>query len=103
VRTSAVFFLDCRDRRHVAVTRFTTQPAKECSLQELGIQPVGLRSSVLARHGNTCRVDDVGLNVVRPKPPGQPETITASLEGDSNPLDPAARSDCLISPPLQKP
>jgi len=37
VRTSAVFFLDRRDRRHVAVPRFTTQPAKECSLQEFGI------------------------------------------------------------------
>jgi len=48
-------------------------------------------------------MDNVPLNVVPPKPAGQPEAITASLKRDGNALDPAACLDCLISPPLQEP
>ena len=81
---------------------FTTQPPKECSLQQFGIEPVGLRPSMLARHGNARRMNDVRFNIVRPKPAGQPEAITAGLECDGNAFDFAAKSDYLISPALQE-
>jgi hypothetical protein len=57
---------------------------------------------MLARHGNARRMNDVCLNIVRPKPAGQPEAITAGLECDGNAFDFAAKSDCLISPALQE-
>jgi hypothetical protein len=103
VRPFGIFFFHRRDPRHAAVIRFSTQPPKECPLQEFGIQPIGLRPSMLARHGDTRRVDDIPLDITCSKPAGQPEAITASLEGDRDALDLAARSDCIALPSLQEP
>jgi hypothetical protein len=55
--------------RHVAVTRLAAPPAEEGALQKLGIEPVRLRPAMLARHGDTRRVDHVSFDAPSPQPP----------------------------------
>ena len=84
VRPLGILLLEGRDRGHAAVVRFATQPAEEGALEQLGVEPVGLRPPMLARDGDARRVDDVGLDAVRPQPAGQPEAVAPGLEGDGD-------------------
>jgi len=44
---NGVLFFKARDRDHTAMIRFPAQPADESSLEQLGVQPVGLRPPML--------------------------------------------------------
>lgn len=69
VWSPGVLFLNRRDRGHAAMTRLAPQPAQKGTLQEFGVEPVGFRPPVLARHRDTIRVDNVGFDVACPQPP----------------------------------
>jgi hypothetical protein len=45
---------------------FAAQPAEKCSLQQFGVEPVRPRPAMLAGHGHTRRVNDVGFDAARP-------------------------------------
>jgi hypothetical protein len=56
------------------VITIAAQPAEKSTFEQLGVETVGLRSPMLARHRHTRGVNDVGLNAARvsfPKTPGQ--------------------------------
>jgi len=48
------------------------QPAEKSAFEQLGVETVGLRSPVIARHRDTRGVNDVGLNAARLEPACQP-------------------------------
>jgi hypothetical protein len=87
VRPLGIFLFGCWDHRHAAVTPLAPQPAKKSTLQQLGIQPVRLRPTMLARHGNTCRVDDMSFDPLALQPSRQPETVPTGLVGHGDPID----------------
>ena len=103
VRPLGILLCERRDRRHAAMAPFAAQPAEERALQQLGVEPVGLRPPMLARYGDARRMDDVRLDAARPQPARQPEAVAAGLEGDGNPRDRAAGLDRLIAPAMQQP
>src|SRR5262249_7655452 len=74
-----IFVLARRDRYHLAVITLAAQPADKGAFEQLGVEPVGLGASVLARYSYARCVNNVGLNAVCPQPTRQPETIPASL------------------------
>src|SRR5271169_1827445 len=78
------------------------QPAEKGAFEQLGVETVGLRSPMLARHRNTRGVNDVGLDAARLEPACQPEAVTASLEGDYNAFDPASCFLRFLSPSMQQ-
>jgi hypothetical protein len=82
------------------VAPFATQPAEERSLEQLGVEPVGLRPSMLARDRDAGRVDDVGFGTLRPQPAGQPEPVAPGLEGDRDARHGAASRGRLVPPPV---
>src|SRR4029453_7766534 len=81
VGSFGIFILDGRDRHRLAVITLAPQPAQKGTLQELGIEPVGLGAPVFPRHRNARCMNDVGLDATRSEPPRQPEAISAGLEG----------------------
>jgi hypothetical protein len=54
------------------MTPFAAPPAEEGPLQQLGVEPIGLRPAMLTRHGDTGCVDHMGFDTARPQPPPQP-------------------------------
>src|ERR1700674_65298 len=90
VGSLGIFVLYCRDRDHLAVITLAAQPAEKGAFEQLGIETIGLGTSVLARYGYARCVNNVGLNAACPQPTCQPETIPASLEGDCSAFDPAS-------------
>jgi hypothetical protein len=77
------------------------QPAEKGAFEQLGVEPVGLGTSVLARYGYARCVNNVGLNAACPQPTRQPETIPASLEGDCSAFDPASCFLGFLAPSMQ--
>jgi hypothetical protein len=73
-----------------AVVLLATQPTKQGTLEQADIQPISLRSSLLARDRDTCGMYDEGLNPSDLQPTCQPETITTSLEGNDCALNETA-------------
>ena len=61
-RAFGVFLLKAGDRRHSAMLRFTPQPGPEGRFEQFGIEPISLRSAMLSRDCNACRMNDVGFN-----------------------------------------
>jgi hypothetical protein len=47
-------------------------------------------------------MNDVGLDAARPQPAGEPEAVTAGLEGDGNARDRAAGLNGFVLPVPQK-
>ena len=88
------------DGGHLAMVPLAAQPAKKDAFQALGVEAVGLGAPVLPRHCHACRMDDVGLDAVRPQPAGQPEAVPAALEGDRNTVDLVPGLLGLLSPSL---
>src|SRR5258708_14589902 len=75
-----IFVLGCRDRHHLAVITLTAQPAEKRAFEQLGVEPIGLGTPVLARHRHTRRVNDVGRNNACTEPARQPKAVTPGLE-----------------------
>src|SRR6516162_1159583 len=96
-----IFVLARRDRHHLAVITLAAQPAEKGAFEQLGVEPVGLGASVLARYGYARCVNNVGLNAARPQPTRQPETIPASLEGNCNAFDLASCFLGFLAPSMQ--
>jgi hypothetical protein len=83
------------------VIALAAQLAQEGSFQQLDIQPVGFGPPVLARDRHARRMDDMGLDAVRPQPTRQPEAVPPGLEGNRNTRDTAPRSGRLVAPAQQ--
>src|SRR5260370_34612970 len=88
---------------HLAVITLAAQPAEKSTFEQLGVETVGLRSPMLARHRHTRGVNDVGLNAARLEPACQPEAVTAGLEGNDNAFDPASCFLRFLPPSMQQP
>src|SRR5262245_31413921 len=63
-----IFVFYCWDRDHLAVIALAAQPAEKGAFEQLGVETIGLRPPMLARHRYTRGVDDVGLDAARPEP-----------------------------------
>jgi hypothetical protein len=81
---------------------FSTQPPQEPALEQLGVQPVGLRPSMFAQYRDTRGMDHVRLHPTRTQPTRQPEAVAAGFEGERNPRDLFTGPDCLIAPAMQR-
>src|SRR6201988_4094942 len=81
---------------------FPPQPSQEPALQQFGVQPVGLGSTMLPRYRDTRGMDHMRLDATRRKPARQPEAVAAGFEGQRNPRDRAAGPDRLIAPAMQQ-
>src|SRR5215467_15275943 len=88
---------------NLAVITLAAQPAEKSTFEQLGVETVGLRSPMLARHRHTRGVNDVGLNAARLEPACQPEAVTAGLEGNDNAFDPASCFLRFLPPSMQQP
>jgi hypothetical protein len=71
-------------------------------LQQLGIEPIRLRPAMLARHGDTCRVDHISLDAASSQPPRQPEAVPAGFVGHRDPIDRAACLGRFVPPAIQQ-
>src|SRR5215467_4990430 len=56
-----VLFGNCWHTRHAAMAPFATQPPQEPPFEQLGVEPVGFRSAMLARYRDTRGMDHVSL------------------------------------------
>src|SRR5262249_45509791 len=91
------------DGANLEVITPAAQPAEKSTLEQRGVETVGLRSPMLARHRHTRGVNDVGLNAARLEPACQPEAVTAGLEGNDNAFDPASCFLRFLPPSMQQP
>src|SRR5262249_36031172 len=91
-----------RDCCHLAVIPFPAQPAEKGTLEELGVEPVGLGAPVLTWHGHAGSVYDMRLDAARSEPPGQPEAVPAGFEGDGDTCDLVSGLLCLVSPAVEQ-
>jgi hypothetical protein len=57
---------------------------------------------MLARHGNTCRADDMSFDTLSPQPPRQPETVPTGFIGHRYPINCVARLPRLVAPAIQQ-
>src|SRR5260221_4440705 len=97
-----ILVLHCGDLADLAVFTLAAQPAKKGAFDQLGVEPIGLGTPMLARHRYARCVNDVGLEAARLEPARQPEAVTASLKGDCNALDPASCFLRFLSPSMQQ-
>src|SRR5260370_24577500 len=102
VRPLGVNFGNRRDARHAAMAPFPAQPPQEPPLQQLGVEPVGLRPSMFPRYCDTRGMDHMRLHPTRTQPARQPEAVAAGFEGQRNPRDLFTGPDCLIAPAMQQ-
>src|SRR6516225_8445395 len=87
VRPPRVLLLDGRDRYHAAMALLAAQPTEKGAHQEFGIEAIGLRTPMFARHRDARRMNDISFDIARPQPARQPEAVSASLISDNNALD----------------
>jgi hypothetical protein len=78
------------------------QPANKRTHQTPSIEPIRLRSPMLARNGNAGRVNHVSLDLAAAEPARQPEAVAAGLEGDADAFDRMAGLPCLIAPTVKQ-
>jgi hypothetical protein len=81
---------------------FAAQPTQEGALQQFGIEPIRLRPAMLARHGDTCRVDHMSFDTPSPQPSRQPEAIPAGFVGHRDPINCTPRLGRLVAPAVQQ-
>src|SRR6516162_2759880 len=96
-----VLFGKRRHAHHAAMAPFAPQPTQEPPLEQFGVEPIGLGSSMFPRHGDTRGMDHVRLDATRRQPARQPETVAAGFESQRNPRNIAAGPDRLIPPAMQ--
>src|SRR6202035_4951640 len=72
------------------------------TLQQLGVEPVGLGPAMFPRYRDTRGMDHMRLDPTRTQPPRQPEAVAAGFEGQRNPRDLFTSPDCLIAPAKQQ-
>ncbi len=87
---------------HAAMARLAAQPSEKGTLEQLGIEPIRLRPAMLARHGNTCRVDHISLDAASSQPPCQPKAVPAGFVGHRDPIDRAACLGRFVPPAIQQ-
>src|SRR6266481_2805285 len=63
VRALGILLHQRRNRCHVAVIWFTTQPADEHAFEQSSVESISFRPAMLARYSHARRVDDVGFDV----------------------------------------
>src|ERR1700730_4321061 len=102
VRPLGVLFGNRGHARHAAMAPFSTQPPQEPALQQLGVEPVGFRSTMFPRYRDTRGMDHVSLYSTRRKPARQPKPVAAGFEGNRNPRDRAAGPGRFILPAMQQ-
>ena len=85
------------------MVRLNAQPADERALQVIGVEPIRLRPSMLARDGDARGMDDIGLDAVRLQPACQPKTVTASFICNGDAIDVPPDLRCFIPPAVQQP
>src|SRR4029077_8682058 len=102
VRSPRVLLLDRRDGNHAAMALLATQPAEKGAHQEFGVEAIGLRTPVFARHRNARGMDDISLDIARPQPARQPKSVAASLISDDNALNLTASLAGFIAPTMQE-
>jgi hypothetical protein len=66
---------------HLAVITLAAQPAEKSPFEQLGVETVGLRSPMLARHRHARGVNDVGLNAARVSFPKNPRADSCHEAG----------------------
>ena len=98
-----ILLRDGRDRGHFAMFPLAAQPAKKGSLQELGVEPVGLGAPVLAWHRHARGMNDVGLDAACLEPPPQPEAVPPGLEGHGDAFDLVSSLLSFLPPPIEQP
>jgi hypothetical protein len=99
---TGIFIPDCRDCDHLAVIRFAAQPTEKGTLEQLGVETVGLGAPVFTRYRYARCVDNVGRDAARPEPTRQPETIPAGLEGNCNAFDLTSCFLRFLTPAIEK-
>jgi hypothetical protein len=70
------------------MSALAAQPAEKTAFQKLRVQSIGLRPAVFARHRDTRRMNDMGLDALRSEPARQPEAVVSSLERHGDACDP---------------
>src|SRR5215510_4873087 len=90
------------NRCHLAVLPLAAQPTEKGAFQALGVQSVGLRTSVLPRHRHARSMNDVRFDVACPQPAGQPKAVAARLKGYGNAVDLVSRFLGFRSPPFEQ-
>jgi len=85
ITAEAQLFGDRRHARHAAMAPFPAQPSQEPPLEQFGIEPVGFRPAMFARHRDARGMDRVRLDATHRKPARQPEAVAAGFEGKCNP------------------
>jgi len=95
-----IFVLE--DRDHLAVIALAPQPAEKAAFEQFGVETIGLGAPVLARYRYARCVNDMRLDVARPEPAGQPETVTAGLESDRDAFDSLSCLVRLFSPAIEQ-
>src|SRR6266404_7179401 len=98
VRSPRVLLLDCRDRHHAAMALFAAQPAEKGTHQQFGVEAIGLRAPVLARHRDARGMDDISLDITCPQPARQPEAVASGLISDDDALDLAPSQAGFVAP-----
>src|SRR5580700_6703187 len=73
---------------------------QEPTLQQLGVEPVGLGPAMLPRYRDTRGMDHVRFDLARIQPTRQPEAIAAGFEGQCNPRDLFTGPDRFIAPAM---
>src|SRR5262245_31386537 len=67
------------DRRPATVPLLAAQPAEKGAHQQFGVEAIGLRASVFARHRDARGMDNVSLNTAHLQPARQPEAIASGF------------------------
>ena len=91
-----IFILDCRYRDHLAAIMLAPQPTEKARLSN-SVSRRSVGAPVLARYRYARGVNDMRLDVTRPEPSRQPETVMAGLEGDRDAFD-----TCVLPPRLAR-
>jgi hypothetical protein len=78
------------------------EPAEKGAHQQFGVEAIGLRASVFARHSDARGMYNVSLNTAHLLPARQPEAIACGLISDNDALDLAPGLAGFVPPTMQE-